>query len=342
MPRAHHACLILIVLGTAAVAAAQSPPPAVPSAPVSVYSQHLQGDWPSLLESLPPPPRDPSHWKRPSSEAAPYRTAQLPSGPPSPLEPLPVPEETVPPPVALPEDADDEIPVVALEPPWYDPRYWWGPGWCGSLELGINGSEGNSETLSFRVGGNFKRKTKKNIMAFDFTHNKATNEEETTQNNVLTNFRYDHLMGDSPWTLFLINTGEYDEFKAFDWRVVVNVGVGYQIIRTDRTLLAARLGSGVSHEIGGPDDAYVPEALFGLDFSQDITKKMSIYAKADYFPAWDDFSDYRVTMDAGWETVLEDFTNLSLKLGVTDRYDSTPNGREPNDFTYSFLLLWRM
>ena len=39
--------------------------------------------------------------------------------------------------------------------------------------------------------------------------------------------------------------------------------------------------------------------------------------------------------------MLDEDSNLNLKIGVIDRYDSTPNGRKPNDFDYSVLLLWK-
>ncbi len=32
--------------------------------------------------------------------------------------------------------------------------------------------------------------------------------------------------------------------------------------------------------------------------------------------------------------------NLSMKLSVLDRYDSTPDGAEANDLDYSAVLLW--
>ena len=35
-------------------------------------------------------------------------------------------------------------------------------------------------------------------------------------------------------------------------------------------------------------------------------------------------------------------TNLSLKVSAFDRYDSTPQGRRPNDLDYALLLLWKL
>ena len=43
-----------------------------------------------------------------------------------------------------------------------------------------------------------------------------------------------------------------------------------------------------------------------------------------------------------WEVLLDEVANLSLKLSVSDRYDSTPFGRRPNDVDYGLLLLWKI
>ena len=40
--------------------------------------------------------------------------------------------------------------------------------------------------------------------------------------------------------------------------------------------------------------------------------------------------------------LLDEATNMSLKLGIIDRYDSTPNGLKPNDLNYSLMLLWKL
>ena len=34
--------------------------------------------------------------------------------------------------------------------------------------------------------------------------------------------------------------------------------------------------------------------------------------------------------------------DLSIKLNVIDRYDSTPNGARPNDVDYALVLIWAL
>jgi hypothetical protein len=66
-----------------------------------------------------------------------------------------------------------------------------------------------------------------------------------------------------------------------------------------------------------------------------------VILKVDYFPDITDFNNYRVISDASWEYLLNSDGNLSLKLSAVDRYDSTPNGRKPNDVNYGVLLLYK-
>ena len=152
--------------------------------------------------------------------------------------------------------------------------------------------------------------------------------------------RVDRLLGESPWTLFFLNQDIYDEFQAYDLRVALNSGVGYQFIENESRNLTGRFGAGTSREFGGPDNAWAPEALFGLDYDHKITSMQRLTAKIDYFPEWDDFNRYRVVTNLGWEIDLDQPRNLSLKFSVIDQYDSTPNGAEPNEINYAVLLIW--
>ena len=112
--------------------------------------------------------------------------------------------------------------------------------WKGSCELGFNGSEGNTETLNFRFGFDAKRKTDLNIIDLDLDYHKKTADNEETANRMFLDSRYELLNGDSPWTSFVHQTTEYDEFKAYDVRVSLDTGIGYQFIDNDQTTLGVQ------------------------------------------------------------------------------------------------------
>lgn len=246
----------------------------------------------------------------------------------------PVPIERVPMPPD--ESAAPSAHAVLVEPkPEPPPKLW-----EGNVELGLDGSEGNSQRFNFRFGVEAKRKTQVDVCSLDLDYRKNTSHSDETAHRAFLDWRYERLFDQSPWTWFAHGTVDYDEFQAFDVRVSVDTGLGYQFIKTESTSLLGRCGGGSSREFGGPDDSFVPEAAFGLEFKRQLTARQKLTATVDYTPDLTDCRDFRLNTKAGWEVVLDEQMNLSLKLSVLDRYDSTPHGAKPNDVDYSATLLW--
>lgn len=231
----------------------------------------------------------------------------------------------------------DEPPAV-----WWPSRSWFASEiWDYGAELGLNGSEGNAQALSVLASLNGKRETEGNLFEWDLKYGKSQSGGLETQHYALFNSRWDWKF--TPiWFLYNKDTLEYDEFKAFDLRLGLSGGLGRHLVKTDITTLTARLGAGVSREFGGPDDSWVPEANFGGDFEHKLSPRQKLKLTTDYYPAWERFSDYRLVTNAYWEILLSEETNLSLKLGAVDRYDSTPNGALANDIDYFVTLLWKL
>ena len=238
--------------------------------------------------------------------------------------------------------AEIEQPPLLPRSYWHYPSEFFTTGdWSKSAELGINGTEGNAQTMSLAAGLKLKRKTDRDINDLRLTSQKTNTNGEETQNNTLLYYDYELFLGDSPWSLFVKSGLEYDEFRAFDLRLFVNSGLAYKFIRTKAQTTGVRFGVGTSREFGGPDDRWVPELLFGFDHEHQINKRNKVIIKADYYPEWSDFENYRIVLDASWEYLLDDAGNLSVKLSAIDRYDSTPNGAKPNDINYALLLMYK-
>jgi putative salt-induced outer membrane protein YdiY len=213
--------------------------------------------------------------------------------------------------------------------------------WEGGFELGLDGTEGNSQTLNFRLGFDAKRTAPQSVVTLDLDYRKNTTEAQETAHRAFLDWRYERLFPESPWTCFVHGTVDYDELKMFDVRVTADAGLGYQLIKTESTSLAARAGGGFSHEIGSTDEDYVPEAVFGLDFEHQLNERQKLTVAVEYTPDVTDLGDFRLTARAGWEVLMSEQMNLSLKLSVLDRYDSTPAGAKPNDLDYAAVLLWK-
>ena len=239
------------------------------------------------------------------------------------------------------DDAVEPAPLQSEVIRWYQYPQRWMRGWDSHAEFGLDGSDGNANTLAIQTGMELKRKTDTYTLGIDVDYRQANARNKTTEENGRFNVDYDRLIADSPWSAFGKYGMEWDRFKAFDLRINLNGGLGYYWIRTDDTTLATRFGAGASREIGAPIDDWIPEAVFGLEAERQLTARQKLKGKVDYFPAWEDFGDYRLVSDVAWEILLDGSENLSLKLAATDRYDSTPQGARPNDVYYSLLLLYK-
>jgi putative salt-induced outer membrane protein YdiY len=242
---------------------------------------------------------------------------------------------------------EDPLPVDTMSatitptPHWYHPNYWWGEDpWTAGIELGINGSEGNNNTFSMRAGGHAKRETDRWKIDSSLVYNKNISNGVETQNNGKIDVRADRTLAESRWTLFMLDNLIYDEFQAWDTQLSLNGGVGYKLLDTETIDLLSRFGAGATREFGGVDNDWQPTALLGLDYEHQISKMQRATAKVDYYPEWEDFRQYRVVTDLGWQIDLDRPKNMSVKLSVIDRYDSTPDGAVPNNLDYAVLLIW--
>ncbi len=214
--------------------------------------------------------------------------------------------------------------------------------WEGGFELGLNGSQGNAENFNFLAGLDLKRKTALREVIVDFNYALTSVDAVQTQNFWQLNLKNDRSFEEgSPWSIFTNFNILADQFQAFDYRVALNSGIGYKWIDNESALLRNRVGFGASREFGGPNDDWTPELVLGVDFMRQITTNQKVGGTVDYFPNISDFADFRLVADVYWEMLIDPEANLSLKLNVIDRYDSTPEGAEANDIFYNFSLLWK-
>jgi putative salt-induced outer membrane protein YdiY len=257
--------------------------------------------------------------------------------PPAAAEPLP-PPQSIAPPDQQPLSRMEEL-MLAPGWSWWSPAYW--DPWDGSVELGLSGTEGNSQTFNVRFGLTAKHKTDHLVQTLQITSIQKSANGATTANTALIDGRLEWPMPQSRWNYHLHGLIEYDQFKAFDYRLSADTGPGYEFIQTPATTLLGRAGLSVSQEVGGDSGPLKPELAFGGEFKHKFNPAHSISAKVDYFPNVTAFGDFRLNSQANWEIALAPVWGLSLKLSVIDRYDSTPQGKRPNDLDYSTLLLWQ-
>ncbi|MBX9737625.1 MAG: DUF481 domain-containing protein, partial [Phycisphaerales bacterium] len=212
----------------------------------------------------------------------------------------------------------------------------------GSVDAGLNGSSGNSETLSARAGLGLVRKTEPMETNLNFLYVYATNDGTANKSRFEANLRNDWFFKDSKWGFFALGKFEFDDFQSWLYRTSAFAGPSYTFIKNDKMLLRGRAGVGLSREFGRQaDNAIIPEALFGGDFEYKFSDTMKAFATVDVLPSLKRFTDFRVDSKAGLEFLLDKDSGMNLKLGIADRYKSNPSGvSKRNDLEYFATLGW--
>lgn len=217
----------------------------------------------------------------------------------------------------------------------------WTEGWKGTVEFGLNGSDGNSESLNFRAGTSAKRETSDYDTTASLVYSRAASDGVVTTNKAELNLRNDWKFKDSPWRVFALGKAEYDDFQAWEYRLSAFGGVGYEVIKDDTTFLLLRAGLGFSKELNSPENKITPEGLLGADFSYKVSERSKFTSSLDFYPSLDEFPDYRFNLKAAYEILVDPETKMSFKIGAEDRYDSDPGaGAKKNDIDYFALLVW--
>lgn len=210
-----------------------------------------------------------------------------------------------------------------------------------AISLGLNGADGNSDTFSWLMGVDALRKSGVHTWNIDFDYAQVTTDGDNTQKFARVNLDYDRAFEDgSPWSYFAGTTLLADAFRDFDLRLALFNGLGHKWVDTDDTLFQGRLGFGTSTEIGGADDEWKPELLFGVDYRKTISDTQECGITVDYFPNVSDFNDFRLVTDVFWQIQIKN-PDFYLRLSAIDNYDSTPGPARSNDLLYGAQLLWK-
>ncbi len=294
---------------------------------VELTATHLRCTHPVLGEIL--IPRDQVVIVAPAEVAATAEAAAV-SSTDAAAQPAEAPAET---------PADSPVPEEPLVPA---PKFSFWNGWKRTVDLGVIGSDGNSETFGARGAVGAARKTDymETTVGLSYVYNTDNGEKSKSRGELTA--RNDWLFGkESRWGFFAEGKVEYDEFQDWDWRLSGFIGPSYAFVRNDKTLLRGRVGVGGSYELGSEDNGFEPELLLGLDFEHAFNDRNKVFATVEYLPSLSEFPDYRVNSKAGWEILVDEKSGANLKLGVIDRYDSDPgDSYKNNDIEYFITLGW--
>ena len=212
--------------------------------------------------------------------------------------------------------------------------------WKGSFAAGLNGKTGNSQNVDINSTLNLSRETELNTTTLLASYFYSTNDVATITNRFFGQGRQERKLSNPRFSLFYQAAYEWDEFKAYDYRIALHGGLGLEVFKHEDRSLKLRMGAGASREVGGLADDWTPELQFGGDWERQMTETLKLYANVDYYPNIEDFSDYRLNATTGLEFLVDAQRNINFRLFAFNRYDSTPPaGNVANDLDYGMAIV---
>lgn len=213
--------------------------------------------------------------------------------------------------------------------------------WDGSFAFGLNGKTGNSEALNINLELAMNREDDRRITDLVLNYFYGRDEISTNVDRLFSQARQERKLANENLSWYYSIAYDKDRFRDFDYRISLHSGLGALLYELADRSMRTRLGAGASREFGGPMDDWVPELQLGLDWERHLTKRTRLYANIDFFPNVEEFSDYRLNVRTGLETLLDEELDMRLRAFVFDRYDSKPGvGFNGNDLDYGLALVF--
>jgi putative salt-induced outer membrane protein YdiY len=223
----------------------------------------------------------------------------------------------------------------------------WGQLWAGNASLGLAGTEGNAEALTFTLGATIARLTNNDKTSLYFnaidSSAKINGTDSQTAEAVRGGWAYNHNV--SP-RLFVgvYNDYSYDKFQDLNLRFVLGGNFGYHLMKTKRSQLDVLGGfdyirSNYFTPVTTPPTPSTPaqsagEIMAGEDYTLKLNGNTSLVESFRFFDSLENTSASRMNFDVGASTKIAKW--LTWNVSLSDRYVNRPAaGRKENDFLYS-------
>jgi putative salt-induced outer membrane protein YdiY len=212
----------------------------------------------------------------------------------------------------------------------------WLRGWDRSLELGVSGAEGNTD--NFDLVGALRADYEDGDYRWDFSarYFYSTADNEATKNQGRAKIVRDWLFPGHRWFAYAQGRYDYDQFEAWDHRVSLGAGPGYDILQREELKLRARTGLFVTRTFGSPGrDEIAPEAAFGGEVIWKPGGRHELSAATMLFADLRDTGELRNVTSAAWKILVAEEQGLSVQIGIDNEWESDVRRTEDeNDLTY--------
>lgn len=229
-------------------------------------------------------------------------------------------------------DADEQKAYDRLQKPG------WGELWTGTASVGLAGTSGNAETLTFTTAVNAARVTNTDKTTITFSTIKASalsnGKDADTAQAVRGGIGYDHNLAPRIFAN-VFNNWEYDKFQDLNLRFVAGGGVGFHAVKTDRSKLDVLGGFDFDHaSFSTPLTQSFAEVFGGDDYTLKVGKTTSLVQGFRIFDDLSNLGGYRANFNVGLSTKVSKW--LVWNVSLSDNYLNHPApGRKTNDFLYT-------
>jgi putative salt-induced outer membrane protein YdiY len=160
--------------------------------------------------------------------------------------------------------------------------------WSGTADTGLSMSRGNTETATFNFGVNAARTTTRDkisvYMTTLYARNNTTGTSLVTANAKRGGVRYDINLSSKTFA-FGLGDLENDEFQKLDLRLTLGGGLGYHVLKTDRTTFDVLGGGTLNREYYSTgSNRSSGEVLIGGELSHKLSQRTSLKERAVFLP----------------------------------------------------------
>lgn len=217
--------------------------------------------------------------------------------------------------------------VQTLHPDWLH-------GWAVAANVNFALTRGNSATKNLALAFTADRKTLNDHLGLYANSVFAANDApgaipSTTANAVQAGARYDH---DLTPRLFAFVAADFqtDELQLLNLRSIFSGGLGYHVIKSERTTLDLLGGGNYTHENYDTFSRNVAGLTLGEELATKLGASTSLMEKLYFYPDLSDAGEYRATFNFGTVTKINKWLGWQNAFG--DIYVTNPPvGTRQND-----------
>jgi putative salt-induced outer membrane protein YdiY len=241
--------------------------------------------------------------------------------------------------IDIPAGRVKSVAIEGEKPPVPEPR------WVSKLELGLNGSLGNTRSQGFIGGVVSDYKAPLHLWHFESRYFRKEEAGDTTQSRFYAVLRKDWFFEEgSRYSFFAEGRYDRDMFQPWSERGTAAAGVAYKFIQEERLKVGFKVGATATKEWGikqpGRDSDVRPEALLGVEMNWKMSDSKEFSAQATYYPDLSDTPEYRILASASIAFRLNATGTLNLRDGAEYEYDT--HSQDPfkrADIRYFLLLV---